>query len=217
MYAPQQADGAGHDRVEHRLDIRLRLADDAQDVAGGGLRVQRRGQLAVARLELGEQAHVLDGDHGLRCKGFEELDLFSREWPGLGAANKDGADRRALTHERHCEHCPPLRPRIGRLGFGIVPSRFGGENVVNVDRSALDDGAAGDAPRRERSDRWQHQRNGAEVRDATEALPFNAHGEGIRRPANPRRSGGHDVQHGLDIGRRAADDPEDLSRGRLLL
>ena len=37
VYAPQQADGAGHDRVEYRLDIRLRAADDAQDVAGRGL------------------------------------------------------------------------------------------------------------------------------------------------------------------------------------
>ena len=68
---PQQADGAGHDRVEHRLDIRLRLADDAQDVAGGGLLVQRRGQLAVARLQLREQAHVLDRDDRLVGEGLE--------------------------------------------------------------------------------------------------------------------------------------------------
>jgi hypothetical protein len=65
----QQTDGAVHDRVEHRLDIRLGAADDAQDVAGGSLRVQRRGQLAVARLELGEQPHVLDGDDGLIGEG----------------------------------------------------------------------------------------------------------------------------------------------------
>ena len=76
---PQQADGAGHDRVEHRLDIRLRAADDAQDVAGGGLRVQRRGQLAVARLELGEEAHVLHGDHGLVGEGLQERDLRRSE------------------------------------------------------------------------------------------------------------------------------------------
>ena len=72
---PQQADGAGYDRVEHRLDIRLRAADDAQDVAGGRLRVQRRRQLTVARLELGEQAHVLDRDHGLVGEGLEEVCL----------------------------------------------------------------------------------------------------------------------------------------------
>jgi hypothetical protein len=42
-------------------------------------------------------------------------------------------------------------------------------------------------------------------------LPFNAHDEGHPSPANPRRSGGHGVKHGLDIGRRGADDPEDLA------
>ncbi len=71
----QQADGAGHDRVEHRSDVRLRAADDTQDVAGGGLCVQRRGQLAVARLQLGEQADVLDGDHRLVGEGLDELYL----------------------------------------------------------------------------------------------------------------------------------------------
>src|SRR5947208_2005347 len=76
---PQQADGAGQDRVEHGLHIRLRLADDPQDVAGGGLRVQRRRQLAVARLELREQPHVLDRDDGLTSERFEQRDVAVRE------------------------------------------------------------------------------------------------------------------------------------------
>ena len=37
-------------RLEHRLEIRLRLADDAQDVAGRRLLIERRGQVSVARL-----------------------------------------------------------------------------------------------------------------------------------------------------------------------
>ncbi len=90
---PQQADGTSQNRVEHRLDIRLRLADDAQDVAGRGLRVQRRSQLAVARLELGEEAHVLDGNHGLVGEGLQEPDLGVREWPHFSPANHDRADR----------------------------------------------------------------------------------------------------------------------------
>ncbi len=73
---PQQADGAGQDRVEHRLHIRLRLADDPQDVAGGGLRLQRRRQLAVARLELGEQPRVLDRDDGLIGEGLHQRHLL---------------------------------------------------------------------------------------------------------------------------------------------
>ena len=41
--------------VEYRLYVGLRTTNDLQDVAGGGLLVQRGGQLAVARLELGEE------------------------------------------------------------------------------------------------------------------------------------------------------------------
>jgi hypothetical protein len=36
---PQQAHRAGHDPLEHRLDVGLRAADGAQDVAGSGLRI----------------------------------------------------------------------------------------------------------------------------------------------------------------------------------
>jgi hypothetical protein len=50
----QKPDGAVDDRVEHRLDIGLRAADDAQDIAGGGLLVERRRQLTVASLKLPE-------------------------------------------------------------------------------------------------------------------------------------------------------------------
>ena len=45
------------------------LADDAQDLAGRGLLLQRLGEVAVACVELREQAHVLDGDHGLIGEG----------------------------------------------------------------------------------------------------------------------------------------------------
>ena len=58
------------DRFEHRLHVRLRAADDAQDVARGGLRVERRRQLAVARLQLREEPHVLDRDDRLVGEGL---------------------------------------------------------------------------------------------------------------------------------------------------
>ena len=53
------------------------------------------GQLAVARLQLGEQAHVLDGDHGLVGEGLQQRDLRrSENGPGSGRADADRADRR---------------------------------------------------------------------------------------------------------------------------
>src|SRR5215470_1435259 len=46
------------DRVEHGLRVRGRAGDYLEDVA-------RCRQVAIARLQLREQAHVLDGDHDL--------------------------------------------------------------------------------------------------------------------------------------------------------
>ena len=61
-------------------------ADHAEDVAGRRLLLQRLGHLrmgsgegAVLFLELGEQPHVLDGDHRLVGKGFDELNLLIGE------------------------------------------------------------------------------------------------------------------------------------------
>ena len=45
--------------------------DDAQDLAGRRLLLQRLGEFAVARLQLLEQPRVLDGDDGLVGEGLE--------------------------------------------------------------------------------------------------------------------------------------------------
>src|SRR5262245_37020425 len=99
----QQADGAGHDRIEHRLHVRLRPADDAQDVASGGLRVEGRGQVPVACLQLLEQADVLDSNHRLVGEGLQQLDLVVREGSGLSARHPDDADGSAFPQHRYPE------------------------------------------------------------------------------------------------------------------
>ena len=50
-------------RIEHRLQIEGRAADDLEHVGGGGLLLQRFAQLV-------EQPRVLDGDDGLAAKFF---------------------------------------------------------------------------------------------------------------------------------------------------
>src|SRR5262252_8345706 len=92
----QQAYGTAENRVEHRLHIRLRPADHAQDVAGGGLRVERRGQLPVAGLQLREEPDILDGYDRLIREGLEQADLFLREWAHLESPDDDRSDRRLL-------------------------------------------------------------------------------------------------------------------------
>jgi hypothetical protein len=85
-----QPHGASHDGVEDRLHVGRRPADDAQDLRRrrllfeglGNLRVSN-GEGAVLFLELSEQPHVLDGDHGLVGEGLHERDLLVGERFGL--------------------------------------------------------------------------------------------------------------------------------------
>src|SRR5262249_6966737 len=88
----QEAHGTGQDRVEHRLHVRLRLTDDAQNVTGRGLLVQSSGQVTVARLQLLEQPHILDGNNCLVSEGLEHGDFAVGEWtePALWPPTPDG-------------------------------------------------------------------------------------------------------------------------------
>ena len=60
-------------RVEHRLQIERRAADDLEHVGGRRLLLQRLAQLV-------EQARVLYGDDGLLSEVAQELDMFVAEW-----------------------------------------------------------------------------------------------------------------------------------------
>ena len=73
-----QSRGIFCDHIQHRLDIRRRAGDDAQDFA-------RRSLLFQRFLEFLEQPHVLDGDHRLVGEGFEQFDLRRGEGAHLGA------------------------------------------------------------------------------------------------------------------------------------
>ena len=89
------------DRVEHRLHIGLRPADHAQDVAGRRLLLERFGEVAVARLELLEQPHVLDRDDRLVGEGLQQCDLRIRKRPRHVAINGDRADGLPSRSMRH--------------------------------------------------------------------------------------------------------------------
>ena len=66
------------DGIQHRLNIRRRAGDHAQDLARRRLLLQRF-------LEFLEQPHVLDGDDRLVGEGLEQLDLLVGEGPHLVA------------------------------------------------------------------------------------------------------------------------------------
>src|SRR5262245_41773114 len=78
------------DGLEDGLHVRLRPADNSQDVRGGRLAFQRLTELLVALLQLLEQAHVFDGDHRLAREGLQECDLRVGERTHLPAEDGEG-------------------------------------------------------------------------------------------------------------------------------
>ena len=89
-----EAGGAGDDRVEHRLDVGRRAADDAQDLRRGGLLLQRLAQLV-------QQPGVLDGDDGLAGEVLDQLDLLVGECKYLLTIDRNRANEVALFDQRH--------------------------------------------------------------------------------------------------------------------
>ena len=75
----------GH-RLEDRLEVEGGPADHLEQLAGRRLLLEGDPQLAVARLQLREEAHVLDCDDRLVREGLQELDRAARERPASGRA-----------------------------------------------------------------------------------------------------------------------------------
>ena len=116
-----------------------------QDLAGRRLLLQRFGEIAVANLQLLEEADVLDGDDGLVGEGRDKLDLLVGEGLHLGAPEREGADELRLRGASG-------RPRMVRI---VGVARFGRRQLVTRARlrrrgcgrlAASDDRATGDRP-----------------------------------------------------------------------
>ena len=94
--------------AEHvTLEIERGTADDLEELAGRRLLLERYPQLAVADVELREQPHVLDGDHGLVGKRLKKGDLAICKWVFLESPNCEGADRLARADQRSTNEAPP--------------------------------------------------------------------------------------------------------------
>src|SRR4030095_9670745 len=128
---------ACNDGLENWAYVRRGPADDPQNLAGGGLLLQRLGQLAVAPLQFLEQPHVFDSNDGLVREGFQQCDLRVGKRSRLRSANGDRADRRTVTQHGHADDASELYClRYGLVVLGIC------QGVWYVDNGALEDGAA---------------------------------------------------------------------------
>src|SRR5580765_1634665 len=94
-----KAYGVAHDRFEDGLNVRLRTADDAQDIRGGRLTLERLAEVSVAGLQLPEQTDVLDGNHRLAREGLEQRDLRVGEGAHLRAEHGQVAQRLPLAQQ----------------------------------------------------------------------------------------------------------------------
>src|SRR5689334_22246399 len=81
-----------HYRVEHRLHVRGRAADDTEHFGRRRLMLQGFSQLSVAILDLFEQSHVLDCNHGLICESFKKRNLLFRERANFLTPDCDASD-----------------------------------------------------------------------------------------------------------------------------
>src|SRR6185295_12592511 len=67
------------ERVQDRLEIERRAADDLENIGSGSLLFQRLGEGLIAHFKLLEQPDVLDGDDCLVSKGSEQFNELMRE------------------------------------------------------------------------------------------------------------------------------------------
>src|SRR5262245_23487812 len=68
---PTNSGVAFDDSIEHRLYVRVRASDDAEDLSSSSLMLQGLPQFRVAFLKFLEQSHVLDGDDRLISESFQ--------------------------------------------------------------------------------------------------------------------------------------------------
>ncbi len=91
-----QPRGGFDQRIEHRLQVEGRAADDLQHIADRGLVFERLLQVLGALTQFAQQPRVLDRNDRLVGKGPDELDLFFAERLDPVAREHDDADRLTL-------------------------------------------------------------------------------------------------------------------------
>src|SRR5215813_3837723 len=122
-----------NNRVEHRLDIGRRPADDTEHLGRCRLMLQGLAQFCVAFLQFFKQPHVFNRDDGLISECGYKLYLLLREWLDSLSPDYDHPNGDTFPEHRNSEYGPEtadfLRP--GPLIIGV------GQNIVNMNRPSL--------------------------------------------------------------------------------
>ena len=179
--------------------------------------LHRSAQLRRAGLEFFEEADVLNRDDSLIREGLEQGNLAVRERPGVRGASRSSTQP-PDPHEAAGRHDAPVTQALerGHLGRGTSPDST----------SVMKRGASAVMPGRGR--RYPPSRvvargpapapDGFVLVTPPSAVVTHEMREEPGEPAQqPDRTADDRVEDRLDVGRRAADDLQDLARRRLLL
>src|SRR5262249_43523272 len=200
-----------NERLQHRLEIEGRAADDLKHVGGGRLLLDGLAQRVRPRLPLLEQSRVLDGDHGLIGKSLEQSNLSLREELHFAAAECDCANRDTFSHHGHAKYRAetPVSCVFAALGkFGVFGLQVGNMEGSPIENRSARDGPAdqGEGLRRDRTMMGDEEKPGA-VRTPNGRVVGAAQ---LPRGLDQR------FQHRLQIEGGATEDLEHVSGGRLL-
>src|SRR5262249_31918731 len=91
-------------RVQHGLQIERRAADDLEHVGGGGLLLQRFGEIVRALAQLFQQPGGLCRDDGPCSAGLSQVDLLVIDGAPLWAVNGNDDKCCFFLKQRDCEH-----------------------------------------------------------------------------------------------------------------
>src|SRR5215470_818253 len=91
-------------RLEDRLEIEGGPPDHLEELAGRRLLIEGLGEVAIPRLQLLEQADVLDGDDRLVGKGLDHFDLHPQERSYFTSPKAEHADRDVRAEHRSREN-----------------------------------------------------------------------------------------------------------------
>src|SRR5262245_50013343 len=95
-----EAGGSLGQRIQDRLQIEVRTADDLEYIAGRGLVFERLLEIAGALLQLAIGLGAADGDHRLLGEGLHQLHLTVRQPAALSAPEDECANRGAAAYQR---------------------------------------------------------------------------------------------------------------------
>ncbi len=152
LVRPAKSSGELDQRIEHRLEIERRAADHLEHLGGGGLLLQRVGEVVGALVQCAEQPRILDRDHRLRGEAGDQRDLPLGERAHLLAENADCADQLAVPDHRHRQQRADPEFRGGRAHLPVFVADVHGREVDDVNdpqaaRDASDRGSFAGAQR----------------------------------------------------------------------